>query len=203
MLPWLALTAQLPFAAGSAQSNILSWCLALGSPALVTFSLVITILNRNHVRKTFSRLSKSTHRMIDETRLNAAERLLSESQQVPLHVCDSEKFKALVQLPLNVPWWNTLPARLKKSHRSVTPAFIAQYGLAVLAWAATISTTFVSTLDGNASATDLSCSNLWAWLVSWKGIYDLAEALTGSSYLLWQAGSLSTRSILLMALMKL
>lgn len=166
MLPWLALTAQLPFAAGTAGANSLSWCLALGSPALVTFSLVITILNRNHVRKTFTSLKNLARNPEDRQRLAAAERLLSDGQQVPLHVRDTQKFQALVELPQNLPWWQDLPSRLKKYHRGVTPAFIAQYGLAMLAWIFTISVAFVSTLDGNTSATQLSSSNLWAWTVS-------------------------------------
>jgi hypothetical protein len=52
-LPWLALAAQLPFENSSNINTFMAFCLALGSPALITYSLMITMLNRNAVQKLF------------------------------------------------------------------------------------------------------------------------------------------------------
>jgi hypothetical protein len=171
MLPWLALTAQLPFAAGKPKANLLSWFLAIGSPALVTFSLVITIANRHHVRHRFLRLKNKPCDRDRLTRLQAAEYLLSGCQQVPLHVANQEWLLALIQLLDNKEWWKTLLKTLKETRRKVTAAFVAQYALAVLAWVFTLSVAFVSLMDDSGSATDLSCSNLWVWLVSYLNLY--------------------------------
>jgi hypothetical protein len=55
-LPWIALTAQLPYEAGGFRHNLMSGNLAVGSPALITFSLAITISNRLWAKKRFDRL---------------------------------------------------------------------------------------------------------------------------------------------------
>ena len=57
MLLWLALTAQLPFEAGNLRLNFMLWCLAVGSPTLVTFSLAMTFANKYYTRRVFKDLS--------------------------------------------------------------------------------------------------------------------------------------------------
>jgi hypothetical protein len=159
------LTAQLPFAAGGLGPNFTSWCLAVGSPVLVTFSLVITILNRNHVHKTYASLKQGLRDEHYLIRINAAEYLLSRGQQVPLHIRDAQAFRALVKLPENQPWWKGLQSRLKESQRGVSPAFVAQYALAVVSWTFTLSVALVHAMDGTVFATQLACTNLWVWLL--------------------------------------
>lgn len=160
MLPWLALTAQLPFAAGAPWPNFMSWCLALGSPALATFSLVITIMNRNHVHSRFASLKRETRDSNLLVRVNAAECLLSKGQQVPSHIRDVNGFDTLLHAEESQSWWQGLPSRLKESQRTVTPAFVAQYALAVLAWVFTLSSTFMSAMKEGRDASQLSTSNL-------------------------------------------
>jgi hypothetical protein len=96
LLPWLALTAQLPFEAGDPWSNMLVFCMAVGSPVLVTYSLTITILNRFWVRSVFKDLlrraqSRGVKNKFDfGSRVKAVQFLLQETQQVPLR-CSQEK----------------------------------------------------------------------------------------------------------------
>src|SRR2546423_9304324 len=45
LLPWLALTAQLPFETKDIWGNVMAFFLAVGSPMLITYSLLITVLN--------------------------------------------------------------------------------------------------------------------------------------------------------------
>lgn len=64
----------------------MSFFLAVGSPALVTFSLTITMLNSAWVKKSFqsqlltSQIKKNNY----EKQIEAATFLLQEGQQVPL-----------------------------------------------------------------------------------------------------------------------
>jgi len=51
LLPWISLTAQLPYEADGFSANLMSLLLAIGSPALITFSLAITAFNRRWIRK--------------------------------------------------------------------------------------------------------------------------------------------------------
>lgn len=58
LLPWLALTAQLPFATNDTQTNFMVLLLALGSPLLITFSLALTILNSRSINKRFRQIKR-------------------------------------------------------------------------------------------------------------------------------------------------
>ena len=58
LLPWLALMAQLPFATNDQQSDFLVLILALGSPALIAYSLVLTILNVRTINRMFRELKE-------------------------------------------------------------------------------------------------------------------------------------------------
>lgn len=73
----------------------MSFCLAVGSPALVTYSLTITIMNRAWVRNFFKDIRRHARAQIRdskdqvtalgyESRVKAALFLLQEGQQVPL-----------------------------------------------------------------------------------------------------------------------
>ncbi|CCF45922.1 hypothetical protein CH063_14843, partial [Colletotrichum higginsianum] len=52
-------TAQLPYETGSTETDIMSVCVGLGSPMLMTFSLMMTILNKRWIRKRFRDLAGS------------------------------------------------------------------------------------------------------------------------------------------------
>ena len=166
-LPWLALTAQLPFETGDPWSNLvsqrslasyalapdtdsgrlqMSFCLAVGSPALVTFSLTITILNRFWVRKTFEELRKKAQGGIIGTRLTeygnrirAIQFLLQEAQQVPLRASQELGWlSSLIVTPGNTAWWNRLEGRLKGTRRGFTASLVAQMAVAAIAYLFTV-----------------------------------------------------------------
>ena len=56
LLPWLALTAQLPYETRDRTSNVMALILAAGSPMLITHSLCITILNSRWLNRYFDKL---------------------------------------------------------------------------------------------------------------------------------------------------
>jgi hypothetical protein len=173
-LPWLALTAQLPFETGSRFDNIMSFCLAVGSPAFVTYSLTITILNRLWVRRTFRELSDKARPLskrygVDmyESRIRAAQILLQEAQQVPLRGSQEKGwFSSLVVVPDNTKWWDHLEERLLNSRRGFTASLVAQMALAVTAYLFTVISSFDAELGDVATALQIASGSLWIWLVS-------------------------------------
>jgi hypothetical protein len=55
LLPWLALLSQLPFGANEPLSNLMALVLAVGSPVLTSFTLLMTILNRKWINGALNR----------------------------------------------------------------------------------------------------------------------------------------------------
>lgn len=178
-LPWLALTAQLPFETGDLWSNTMSLCLAVGSPAFVTYSLSITILNRYWVRRRFAGLlSKARTLSIRqkyreyEDRIRAAQYLLQEAQQVPLRASQEKGWlSSLIVIPGNHEWWEHLEGRLKSTRRGVTASLVAQMLLASVTYLFTVITSLVGDLGNQSVALQIASGSLWIWLVcfdQWK-----------------------------------
>lgn len=173
-LPWLALTAQLPFETGDLWSNTMSFCLAVGSPAFVTYSLTITILNRYWVRKRFNGLlTKARSLSIRqkyreyEDRIRAAQYLLQEAQQVPLRASQEKGWlSSLVVIPKNEIWWEHLEGRLRSTRRGVTASLVAQMLLASVTYLFTVITSLVASLGDQGAGLQIASGSLWIWLVS-------------------------------------
>ena len=172
-LPWLALTAQLPFETGSLANNIIAFCMAVGSPALVTYSLTITILNRYWIRKAFDDLqrtarTKSVHSKFGalENRIHAVRFLLQEAQQVPLRA-SMEKgwFSSLIVVPSNSEWWTKLERRLKSTRRGVTASLVSQMAFAGIAYLFTVIASFMADLGDPGTALQIASGSVWIWLV--------------------------------------
>jgi len=170
-LPWLALTAQLPFETGDAWANIMSFCLAIGSPALATYSLSITILNRQWVQQEFRELrtnARSLSRKYNELtdRIEAAIFLLQEAQQVPLRASQEKGwFSSLLVVPGNALWWEHLQERLETTRRGITASLVAQMLLAAIAYLFTVITSFNADLGDPSTALQIASGSLWIWLV--------------------------------------
>ena len=173
-LPWLALTAQLPFETGDFLSNGMAFCLAVGSPALVTYSLAITILNRYWVRKRFDE-RRATARGRDvhqkygeyESRIRASEYLLQEAQQVPLRASQEHGwFSSLIVIPDNLEWWNQLERRLRSTRRGVTASLVSQMLFAAITYLFTVISSFEAELGDPTTALQIASGSLWIWLVS-------------------------------------
>lgn len=99
----------------------MSFCLAVGSPAMIAYSLTITILNRFWVRKTFGELQQKAQGPNVRDRYNeysprirAAQYLLQEAQQVPLRASQERGWlSSLIVIPMNTRWWERLVMQLK------------------------------------------------------------------------------------------
>ncbi|KAM7214984.1 hypothetical protein V8F06_009661 [Rhypophila decipiens] len=171
LLPWLALTAQLPYEGGSAKANIMSFCMSLGSPALATYSLMITILNQNWLRRLCESLPKyeDGENQIQNPytkRMSSARILLEAAQQAPLQISDTDgSLSSLIILEANNSWWNSVEQRLRATKRNVTISLVAQMLVAAGAWVLTVAGSFIASLGDHNEALVLSSSALWTWLV--------------------------------------
>ncbi|RYP14614.1 hypothetical protein DL765_006285 [Monosporascus sp. GIB2] len=166
LLPWLALTAQLPFETGehTVMPNVMSFCYALGSPMLITYSLMITILNQHWLRAKFRSL-ESSHDPESATAKNARI-FLQESQQLPLRLSQEDgNLASLIVLPENADWWRKLSESIQITRRGVTLSLVAQLIVAILSWMLTVTTAFRSALGNPAEALVMSSGTLWIWLV--------------------------------------
>ena len=167
-LPWLALTAQLPFETGDLWSNTMSFCLAVGSPAFATYSLTITILNRYWVRKKFGGLLSKAHGLSIrgkyreyEDRIRAAQYLLQEAQQVPLRASQEKGWlSSLIVVPQNDVWWEHIESRLMGTRRSVTPSLVAQMAVASVTYLFTVITSLVGSLGDPSTGLQIASGSL-------------------------------------------
>ncbi|KAI0540835.1 hypothetical protein GGR58DRAFT_459136 [Xylaria digitata] len=166
LLPWLALTAQLPFETGENEilGNLMSFCYAVGSPMLIAYSLATTILSQHWLREKFQKLEASD-RPLHPTSKNVRI-FLQESQQLPLRLSQEDgSLASLIILPDNADWWEKLKTSILLTRRGVTLSLVAQILVAVLSWVLTIISAFVSSLGNASEALALSSGSLWVWLV--------------------------------------
>ncbi|KAK5129946.1 hypothetical protein LTR08_002707 [Meristemomyces frigidus] len=187
-LPWLALTAQLPFETGSPWSNVMSFCMALGSPALITYSLTVTIFNRYWIKERFSSLQHAAaeNERIREglrapqnaaaengrlgaalgERIKAALYLLQEAQQVPLRASQVDGWlSSLIVLSTNAPFWRRLKKHLRSTRRVFTASLVAQMMFAGIAYLFTVISSFTASLGDPATALQIASGSLWIWLI--------------------------------------
>ena len=147
--------------------------MAVGSPALVTYSLTLTILNRYWVRCKYQKLKKianddAVKKKYPEyyERVEAIEYLLSYGQQVPLRASQEKGWlSSLIVDPDNQDWWTNLQANLHKTRRRVTYSLLAQVSSAIIAWFFVVGSTFEASLGSAEVALQISSGSLWAWLV--------------------------------------
>ena len=172
LLPWLGLISQLPTETANKYDGAISLCMAVGSPALITYSLMLTIRNRAWVREEFNSLRKGigdVQRMYStfDHRLDAIQYVLEEAQQVPLRVSQEQGwFSSLTVAAENEKWWKNLKSKLKDTRRGGTLSLVFQMDVAILAWLFTIIAAFVSSLGNISTALQISAGSIWVWMVS-------------------------------------
>jgi hypothetical protein len=129
---FIALIAQLPFEAGSHWYDFLSACMAVGSPALVTYSLALTVLNRSYMSRQFAKLKKSTLDRSQRTShitdsMDAASFIVGEARQAPVRASDEDGWlTSLISRGGNRRFWISVERNLKNSGRGFTYSFFAQ-----------------------------------------------------------------------------
>ncbi|USP74768.1 hypothetical protein yc1106_02042 [Curvularia clavata] len=166
-LPWLGLTAQLPYETDSISGNFESFCLAVGSPMLTTFSLISTALNAHSTSIIFAAKfgnGKTTSHLREA--VESAEYFLRGSQQSPIRIKE-DQFRQLFEEDTERlrDRWLPLEQRLHNTRRQYTFSLFAQTFFAVVAWVLTIVGSYITSLGQHSEALLLSSGTLWTWLV--------------------------------------
>ncbi|KAF6820863.1 hypothetical protein CPLU01_12677 [Colletotrichum plurivorum] len=149
----------------------MSVCIGLGSPMLMTFSLMMTILNKRWIRKKFGNtLSTSGARRNPEpgivARARAALVIAEDAQQVPMRLIQREGWLARqIVLDVHTTWWKDAAKSLESTRRGVTLSLVAQLSVAVISWILAIVGSLTQNVGDTAEALALSAGSLWIWLV--------------------------------------
>ncbi|KAJ7267903.1 hypothetical protein C8J57DRAFT_1326117, partial [Mycena rebaudengoi] len=159
MLPFLALTAQLPFGATSRADNFSTIAMTIGSPTLAIFSLMITVLNARWLKRRFGRISYPN--------TNQAVIVLNNLQESLLRVEEGPEgcplLASLVVLPQNDQWWHRGANALSFTHTW------SMSNIATVMWAIVAYILTVSSMDPKASGSlhiigpAIACA--WLWLL--------------------------------------
>ncbi|KAH7232418.1 hypothetical protein B0J15DRAFT_409137 [Fusarium solani] len=175
-LPWLALTAQLPFENAGPSETFIGLCLAIGSPGLITYSLALTLFNRSWAVDTVRRILDRSRRYngeaaaeirLLEDRLKSFLCLAVEGQQVPLRATVVHHWlSSLIVSPANQAWWTALRDHITNSRRKPSLSFHAQIGLAGCVWLFTIISGVQVAVGAITTAIHLATSTLWVWLAA-------------------------------------
>ena len=127
LLPWLTLTAQLPFETRSGSTNGQSLLLAIGSLFLIIYSLALTILNARSINKIFRKLLEKNNDLkipkhakdTNAERISSIRLIMIEGQSVPLQIYNGpdREFAQLVVNPENVTWFTGVVKEILKTKR--------------------------------------------------------------------------------------
>ncbi|KAF7353980.1 hypothetical protein MVEN_01084500 [Mycena venus] len=174
LLPWIALIAQLPFEANG-WMNILSGCLAVGSPALATYSLTLTALNRWYISHEFHQLKDMVQNLRDTRpeysymveRVDSAAFILREVQQCPMRA--NQRDGALASLiVLDDPglqhFWKSAAKDLKNTRRGFTYSFLAQVIMAFVAYLISFIAAVHDSLGSPDVGLQFASSTVWSWM---------------------------------------
>ncbi|KAI0034054.1 hypothetical protein K488DRAFT_46440 [Vararia minispora EC-137] len=159
LLPWLALLSQLPFGAQYRMDNLMSVFLAVGSPALAAYSLVLTVLNRHWIARIFADIHYPNAQDI--------KRVLGCLQQAPLRVDERDGMLAsMLVLQENDAWWETLSTELDYTN-TWTISVAAQVAWVIIAFLFTVIVSFSDAATGSAvfGASGQSVGAGFMWLL--------------------------------------
>lgn len=189
LFPFIALIAQLPFETESHWYDFLSACMAVGSPALVAYSLALTVLNRSYMSSQFKKLKNSVRDNDGSlshitARLDTAAFIVAEVRQAPIRASNHAGWlDSLIGLEKNDHFWSAVEKGLKNTRRGFTYSFFAQgiyqspsllkvlyADIVILAMFAFIAYlfSFIAAYSESLGSTDIglqfSTSIVWSWM---------------------------------------
>ena len=171
LIPWLALSAQLPFETKNKTTNLFALLLTLGSPALAVYSLALTLLNARRINQKFRHVKEENqwlHRPLQIKAIKAARSILIETQHVPIQVYNGRRreISQLIVHPKNWAWWCSLRQELLKKKRQWTYSLYAQVGWVCVSQLLAIIDFFTTTSrTGSSIDIGLSINSLWIWMI--------------------------------------
>jgi len=140
LFPWLVLVAQLPFQIRGEGWDILAACLIVGSPIIAMYSLLITLSNSRWIYRKCTEDSNGNikERHGDPRHMVRVAFILSQCQQVPLHIQDWKLLACAIALERNKHWWEDLAARLRLSARTLPDSLWPQMLLVITTYILTL-----------------------------------------------------------------
>lgn len=170
LIPWLALTAQLPFETKDTTTNFAVLLLTLGSPALASYSLALTLLNARTVNQTFRQIKEESYWLQRPQQLKAikaARSILIETQHVPIQFFNGPRREVsqLIVNPENWAWWCSLRQKLLSTKRKWTYSLYAQVGWVCVSQLLAIIDFFVAKSSRSSIGIGLAINSLWLWMI--------------------------------------
>lgn len=170
LIPWLALAAQLPFETIDRRSNLIVMLLAIGSPALITYSLALTILNARWINESFRQIKDklNAEKFPQQTNaLRAARRILIESHHIPIQIVNGphHEISQLIGIPENWTWWVRLLELIQKTKRGWTYSLYSNVGWVFVAQLLTIIDFFNTKNQSKSIGVGLAINCLWMWMI--------------------------------------
>ena len=171
LLPWLALSAQLPFETKNKTTNFAALLLTLGSPAIAAYSLALTLLNARRINQKFRHVREENqwlHRPLQIKAIKAARSVLIETQHVPIQICNGRRreISQLIVRPENWAWWCSLRQQLLATKRKWTYSLYAQVGWVCVSQLLAIIDFFTATsTSGSSIDIGLAINSLWLWMI--------------------------------------
>ena len=170
LIPWLALTAQLPFETKDKTTNFIALLLALGSPALAAYSLALTILDARRINQKFRQIkedSQTLHRPLQIKAVKAARFILTEMQHVPIQIFNGRRreISQLIVNPDNWALWCSLRQKLLITKRKWTYSLYAQVGWVCISQVLAIIDFFTSASSDSSIGIGLAINSLWLWMI--------------------------------------
>jgi hypothetical protein len=161
LLPWLALLSQLPFGANDSLSNLMALILAVGSPVLASFSLIMTVLNRKWINDLLTRNPSESL----QDRAALAARILNYFQQVPISVhLEGRALRHLVSSPHNDSWWKDLHEQLHYPKTWSNIAITTMFWV-FIAYLFTVIDSFTGDIRTSLEVNGQGIGTLWLWLL--------------------------------------
>ena len=170
LLPWLALTAQLPFETKDKTTNFMALLLALGSPAVLAYSLALTILNARRINEKFRQVKEESQTLsqpLQTKAIKAARFVLIEMQHVPIQIYNGRRreISQLIVRPDNWVWWCSLRQKLSITKRKWTYSLYAQVGWVCISQLLAIIDFFTSASSNSSIGIGLAINSLWLWMI--------------------------------------
>lgn len=170
LLPWLALTAQLPFETKDKITNFTALLLALGSPALIAYSLALTILNARRINEKFRKIkddSQTLNHPLQTKAIKAARSILIEMQYVPIQIYNGPRreISQLIVHPDNWAWWCSVRRKLLITKKKWTYSLYAQVGWVVVVQLLAIIVFFTYSSKDTSIGIGLCINSLWLWMI--------------------------------------
>ena len=170
LLPWLALTAQLPFETKGKTTNFIALLLAVGSPAVIAYSLASTILDARWINEKFRQIkedSQTLNHPLQIDAIKAARFVLIEMRHVPIQIYNGPRreISQLIVHPDNWAWWCSLRQKLLITKRKWTYSLYAQVGWVCVSQLLAIIDFFTSADSNSSIGIGLAINSLWLWMI--------------------------------------